>query len=70
MPATVPEDLWMRAGRPATAQPAATVARVSGLATFVWYGDDAAVKTPVVTLEREVGPDPVHGTGCHSTAHT
>ncbi|MBK9034170.1 MAG: neutral/alkaline non-lysosomal ceramidase N-terminal domain-containing protein [Myxococcales bacterium] len=56
VPATVPADLWMRAGRPATSQPPATVARVSGLATFVWYGDDPQVKTPIVTLEREVGP--------------
>lgn len=56
VPATVPEDLWMRSGRPATAQPPATVPRVSGLATFVWYGDDAMVKTPTVTIERAVGP--------------
>ena len=56
VPATVPEDLWMRSGRPATAQPPAMVERVSGLATFVWYGDDAMVRTPVVTLERAVGP--------------
>jgi hypothetical protein len=52
----VPDDLWMRAGHPATPQPTAQVPRVSGLATFVWYGDDAAVKTPIVTLERAVGP--------------
>ncbi len=56
VPATVPDDLWMRAGHPATAQPPAMVPRVSGLATFVWYGDDSAVKTPIVTLERAVGP--------------
>lgn len=56
VPATVPADLWMRAGHPATAQPPAMVPRVSGLATFVWYGDDSAVKTPSVTLERAVGP--------------
>ena len=55
IPAAVPADLWMRAGRPATAQPAAQVPRVSGLATFVWLGDDPLTRTPVVTLEREVG---------------
>ena len=55
VPATVPTDLWMRSGRPADPQPAASVPRVTGLATFVWLGDDPAVKTPVVTLEREVG---------------
>ena len=55
VPATVPEDLWMRSGRPADAQPAAMVPRVTGLATFVWLGDDPATRTPLVTLEREVG---------------
>lgn len=56
VPATIPEDLWMRAGRPASAQPPATVPRVNGLATFVWYGDDSMVKTPEVTLQRQAGP--------------
>ncbi len=55
VPATVPTDLWMRAGRPAEAQPPAMVPRVTGLATFVWMGDDPATKTPIVTLEREGG---------------
>ncbi|HVV83589.1 MAG TPA: neutral/alkaline non-lysosomal ceramidase N-terminal domain-containing protein [Kofleriaceae bacterium] len=55
IPETVPADLWMRSGLPAQAQPAAQVPRVTGLATFVWLGDDPAVKTPVVTLEHEVG---------------
>jgi len=55
VPATVPDDLWMRAGRPATAQPPTTVARVSGLATFVWLGDDSMVKTPEVTLQVRTG---------------
>lgn len=55
VPATVSEDLWVRSGRPTDPQPAATVPRVTGLATFVWLGDDPATKTPVVTLEREVG---------------
>ena len=55
VPTTVPADLWMRSGRPAEAQPPATVQRVVGLATFVWLGDDPSTKTPLVTLEREVG---------------
>lgn len=54
VPATVSPDLWMRAGRPATAQPPAQVPRVAGLATFVWQGDDPLTRTPVVTLEREL----------------
>jgi neutral ceramidase len=55
VPATVSPDVWVRSGTPATAQPSAQIARVGGLATFVWNGDDPAVKTPVVTLQREVG---------------
>jgi hypothetical protein len=55
VPAAIPVDLWMRAGPPTQAQPAAQVPRVTGLATFVWYGDDSSVKTPVVTLERNLG---------------
>jgi neutral ceramidase len=51
----VPAEVWMRAGTPASAQPEAEVSRVSGLATFVWIGEDPLVGTPVVTLEREVG---------------
>ena len=56
VPASVSIDLWMRAGRPATTQPSASVPRVTGLATFVWQGDDPLTKTPVVTLERETTP--------------
>ena len=55
VPATPPAQLWMRSGVPATSQPPAQVERVAGLATFVWYGDDPAVKMPVVTLERDDG---------------
>ncbi len=53
VPASVSSDLWMRAGRPASAQPPAQVPRVTGLATFVWQGDDPLTRTPIVTLERE-----------------
>jgi neutral ceramidase len=55
VPAQVPAVTWARTGTPAQAQPAAQIPRVSGLATFVWIGDDPQVKTPRVTLEREVG---------------
>jgi hypothetical protein len=63
VPATVPADLWMRSGRPAQAQPQANVARVSGLATFVWNGDDPLTRTPEVTLQRETAP----GSGTYET---
>lgn len=55
VPAAIPVDLWMRSGQPTQAQPAAQVPRVTGLATFVWFGDDSSVKTPTVTLERNLG---------------
>lgn len=54
IPDPVPDGVWVRSGHPASAQPPATVKRVSGIATFVWIGDDPLVTTPVVTLEREV----------------
>jgi len=57
IPTTVPDQVWLRSGAAASAQPPATVARVSGLATFVWIGDDPLVATPVVTLEVETSPD-------------
>jgi neutral ceramidase len=56
IPASVPEEIWVRSGTPDSAQPDATVPRVSGIARFVWIGDDPQVATPVVTLEREVSP--------------
>lgn len=55
VPATLAPDIWLRSGLPASAQPADQVERVSGLATFVWYGDDPAAKMPVVTLEHDSG---------------
>lgn len=57
VPTTIPEKVWLRTGPAATAQPASTIPRVSGLATFVWIGDDPKTKTPEVTLEREISPD-------------
>jgi neutral ceramidase len=56
IPATVPANVWARTGHPAQAQPAATIPRVSGIATFVWIGDDPLVKTPHVQLEVETSP--------------
>ena len=56
IPATVPAEVWVRTGPASSAQPAASIKRVSGIATFVWIGDDPMVTTPVVTLERETSP--------------
>jgi neutral ceramidase len=56
IPATIPATTWARTGHPTQAQPAATIPRVSGIATFVWIGDDPTVQTPHVTLERETNP--------------
>ena len=55
IPATVPAGTWVRSGTPAQAQPPAQIERVAGLATFVWLGDDPAVKTPHVTLQVQSG---------------
>ena len=56
IPAQVPAVTWARTGTPAQAQPAAQIERVSGIATFVWFGDDPQVQTPKVTLEAETAP--------------
>jgi hypothetical protein len=56
VPATVPTDVWARTGHPTQAQPTATIERVSGVATFVWIGDDPQVATPHVTLQVETSP--------------
>jgi neutral ceramidase len=55
IPTTVPPDVWQRTGHPAQVQPAAQVERVSGIATFVWIGDDPSTQTPRVTLEVQQG---------------
>jgi hypothetical protein len=54
VPDTVPAETWSRVGTPAQAQPAAQIQRISGIATFTWFGDDPQVKTPHVTLQTEV----------------
>ncbi|HWO17348.1 MAG TPA: hypothetical protein VNO30_01185 [Kofleriaceae bacterium] len=56
VPAQVPPETWARTGTPAQAQPAAQIPRVSGIATFVWIGDDPQVRTPRVALEHEGSP--------------
>lgn len=56
IPASVPPDTWARTGTPAQAQPPAQIARVAGIATFTWLGDDPLVQTPHVTLEAETAP--------------
>jgi len=53
IPGTIPAETWGRTGHPTKAQPDAQIPRVSGIATFVWIGDDPQVKTPHVRLEVE-----------------
>ena len=53
MPAAVPPQIYARTGNPAQAQPAASITRISGVATFTWIGDDPLTKTPHVTLQKE-----------------
>lgn len=56
VPATVPDEVYLRNGvHVASAEPASPVERVSGIARFVWIGEDPTSGTPRVTLEREVG---------------
>jgi neutral ceramidase len=56
VPDPVPDRVWLRTGPAVSAQPAASIERVSGIATFVWIGDDPATRTPKVTLQRETAP--------------
>jgi neutral ceramidase len=57
IPTQIPAVTWARTGTPAQAQPPATIARVSGIATFTWIGDDPETKTPHVTLQFEAVPN-------------
>jgi hypothetical protein len=53
----VPSSLFVRSHSvPPTAQPAATIPRVSGRASLVFYGGDPEEDRPLVGLEREVSP--------------
>ena len=55
MDVPIPAELLVRtrATPPTTAQPAATLARLGGRATFVFYGGDPEEGTPEVILQRE-----------------
>lgn len=55
VPSAVPIEVWLRRGaHPASGQPDASVPRVTGVARFVWIGEDPLSGTPHVRLEREV----------------
>lgn len=58
VPSMIPAGLFVRTKTtpPIKAQPEARIARVSGRATFVFYGGDPEEDTPLVTLEREEMP--------------
>ncbi|HUS33125.1 MAG TPA: hypothetical protein VMZ53_31705 [Kofleriaceae bacterium] len=53
VPATVPNTVWARTGHPTQAQPLSSIPRISGIATFVFVGDDPKTKTPHITLQYE-----------------
>lgn len=55
VPTEVSDRVFLRSGAQTSAQPPATVPRVSGLAHFIWIGDDPLVDHPRVTLERDAG---------------
>ena len=57
VPATIPAGIWARTGSPTQAQPQAQIPRVSGIAQFVWIGDDPSAQTPHVTLQFDVSTD-------------
>lgn len=58
VPASLPASLYVRSRVTplTTAQPPATVSRVHGRASFVFYGGDPEEDLPEVTLERESAP--------------
>lgn len=58
VPAAVPAGLFVRTFKspPTAPQPAASIVRVAGRASFVFYGGDPEEDTPKVTLEREAMP--------------
>jgi neutral ceramidase len=57
VPDTFPETVYVFGGEPLTsAQPDPIVPRVTGMATFVWIGEDPLAGTPRITLERETAP--------------
>lgn len=57
VPAQVPAELYVLGDATvASAQPPAIVPRVTGVAHFVWIGEDPLAATPRVRLEREGAP--------------
>jgi neutral ceramidase len=67
IPATVPAGLFVRlvSTPPGAAQPDATIPRLIGRASFVFYGGSPEEDTPMVTIEAESAPgsntwQPVH----------
>jgi neutral ceramidase len=58
VPSSLPASLYRRSRLAplSSAQPAAELARVSGRATFVFFGGDPEDDAPEVTLERESAP--------------
>jgi neutral ceramidase len=59
VPASVPTEVWMRRGmHPATGQPSATIERVTGVARFVWIGEDPLSGTPRAAPRARGGRPP------------
>jgi neutral ceramidase len=58
VPSTIPAGLFVRtkSAPPSKAQPEASIPRVAGRASFVFFGGDPEEDTPLVTLEREEMP--------------
>lgn len=56
VPAELPPVLFVRAGRPKSAQPDAEIKRVWGRAQFVFHGGDPEEDTPQVVLQTETAP--------------
>lgn len=57
VPAAIPDELYLIGdAEVSSAQPPAQIARVTGVARFVWIGEDPLRGTPRVRLERETAP--------------
>lgn len=56
VPDAVPPTVWLRSdATPTAAQPDGQIPRVSGMARFVWIGEDPLSGTPRITLQRDTG---------------
>ncbi|HUQ07403.1 MAG TPA: hypothetical protein VM261_33150 [Kofleriaceae bacterium] len=57
VPSQLPDELYLLGDlRVTSAQPPPTVPRVTGIAHFVWIGEDPLASTPRIRLERETAP--------------